>query len=123
MRLEQVSSSSVLQPTTRHRRCLLKSEARACVWPEQRDGERARAPRCAGRNRSPFITRAISTTSSSSDESASESVWGGGRVGAHPLAVLGRLAARSAAVAAATAAARWGVHRSQITDHRSQITQ
>ena len=36
-------------------------------------------------------------------------VWGGGRVGAHPLAVLGRLAARSAAVAAATAAARWGV--------------
>ena len=25
-------------------------------------------------------------------------VWGGGRVGAHPLAVLGRLAARSAAV-------------------------
>ena len=36
-------------------------------------------------------------------------VWGGGRVGAHPLAVLGRLAARSATVAAATAAARWGV--------------
>ena len=36
-------------------------------------------------------------------------VWGGGRVGAHPLAVLGRLAARSAAVAAATAASRWGV--------------
>ena len=36
-------------------------------------------------------------------------VWGGGRVGAHPLAVLGRLTARSAAVAAATAASRWGV--------------
>ena len=36
-------------------------------------------------------------------------VWGGGRVGAHPLAVLGRLAARSADVAAATAASRWGV--------------
>ena len=31
-------------------------------------------------------------------------VWGGGRVGVQPLAVLGRLAARSAAVAAATAA-------------------